>query len=148
MSSLKSRRGGRRHEQASHYITIALYCNDYRNGAFAHCCEAITFPSLALELHASRQAPRLRLGENGIVLSGKHWPVVGQINWYGNWCWDAFRMQPLIAVNFLIWLRERRAYHSDGGWEELHDWYVDPDKSIETARLRALLIEAQKEDRV
>ena len=147
MSSLKSRRGGRR-ARPPLYITIALYCNDHRNGAFAHCCEAITFPSLALELVASRRAPRLRLVENGIVLSGKSWPVVGQINWYGNWCWDGFRMLTAVATDFLIWLRERRAYHSDGGWDELHDWYVDPDKSIERARLRALLIEAQREDRV
>ena len=148
MSSLKDRRGGRRGKEPPRYITIAFCCNDPCNGNFADRCEGITFPSLALELQASRQAPVLRLVEPGIVLSGKHWPVVGQISWYGNWCWEAFRMQPGVATDFLIWLRKRRAYHSDGGWDELHDWYADPEKTVEPARLRALLIEAQREDRV
>lgn len=149
MSSLKSRRGGRRTTPPPRYITIAFYCNDPCNGNFADRCEAITLPSLALELQASgHRSPKLRLVEPGIVLSGKHWPVVGHISWYGNWCWEAFRMQPDVATDFLIWLRERRAFHSDGGWDELHDWFGDPEKSIERARLRALLIEAQREDRV
>lgn len=144
MSSLKDRRG----KVPPLYITIAFHCNHPRNGLFTGLCEAINFPSLALELQGSRGSSKLRPVDFGIVLRGKSWPVVGQINWYGNWCWEAFRMQPGVATDFLIWLRKRQAFTSNGGWDELHDWYADPDKTIEPARLRALLIEAQREDRV
>jgi hypothetical protein len=103
-------------------IRIDMACNDPDNGLFAGRVAMIHLPDQLLELTANewnilsfRGCPRLREEPGAIILSGKRWPIVRAKEWYGNWCWNAYWMQPQAAKQFLVWLHGRGLFHCETG---------------------------------
>jgi len=89
---------------------IDLCCNDPDNGNFAGYVSAIHVGDLELMSHRwwmSRPGPRLRVEADHFILSGKRWPYLRAKEWYGNWCWDAYWVEPAVCADFLIWLHGR-----------------------------------------
>ena len=91
---------------------IELCCNDGDNGAFTGFASAIHVGDLELISrrwhHASRPGPRLRIEADRFVLAGKAWPYERMKSYFGNWCWEAFWVEPDVCADFLIWLHGRR----------------------------------------
>ena len=147
MSDLSKRRRARRWKPKPTAIIIAFCCNDPDTGNFTGGCTSISFPSESLELTSWGCSRRLRTESDSIILSGKRWPVVDHRYGVGNWCWDGYWLKPRTATEFLLWLRERRLFETDGGWPELADWYEGEGPRVSLELLEQQLCRAQREHR-
>lgn len=145
MSDLTRRKKGRRWQPKPSKVLIGFAVNDPDNGLATDECMAVDFPSTFLELASNGVPRRFHTTEDSIILSGKRWPVIDWINWYGNWCWDAYWMRPDVAARFLMWLRKRDLFDAEGGWEEIGDWWDGDGPEFTLEDLEAKLIEAQME---
>ena len=98
---------------------IDLCCNDPDNGDFAGFVSAVQVGDLELMSNqwwrASRPGPRLRVEGQRFILAGKSWPFAESKSWYGNWCWDAFWVEPSVCADFLIWLHGSRLMQVEAG---------------------------------
>lgn len=120
-------------------VRIDFCCNDPDNGLFAHAVCQIQLPDQLLELVAKqwsitsfRGCPRFAEVPGGIRLSGKRWPIVRSIEWYGNWCWNAYWMKDQVARQFLMWLHRRRLFQCECGEERLANlWELDMPLDLE-----------------
>lgn len=95
---------------------IELCCNDPDNGNFAGRVSAITIGDLELmswRWHLTPPGPRLRVDTDRFILAGKPWPYLRSKEWFGNWCWDAFYVEPKVSADFLIWLHGRKLFSVD-----------------------------------
>lgn len=109
-------------------VRIDFACNDPDNGLFAYAVCQIHLPDQLLELGAKqwsllsfRGCPRFAEVSGGIRLSGKTWPIVRSIEWYGNWCWNAYFMRDQVARQFLVWLHRRDLFQCECGETRLYN---------------------------
>lgn len=147
MSSLKKRRQGRRAEPPRRAVTVLLACNDPDNGNFEGMCRAVEFPGDFLELTSYDNGRILRFGDDCFFLSGKRWPIVGYKSCYGNWCWDAVRLEIPVAADFLTWLRRRDLFDVDSGWCEIFEWFKGERPAPPRDALESKLRELAREQR-
>lgn len=90
-------------------IQIHLCVNDHRNGMFngrimgvsLNDSEELTLasPYLNRGLKCEVTDDRIRVGKS------REWPIFGEHEWVGNWCWNAYAMRPADAadlINFAI----------------------------------------------
>jgi hypothetical protein len=102
-------------------IRIDFACNDPDNGNFAgrvaqiHVGDALELVARNWNILSFNGCPRFRVDRRFIVLSGKRWPIVQSVDWYGNWCWNAYWFEPDVAADFLVWLRGRDLFQCEGG---------------------------------
>jgi hypothetical protein len=95
---------------------IAFCCNDPDNGCFTGFVSAIQVGDLELMSRRwwlSKPGPRLRIKDGRFTLAGKAWPFVASKSYYGNWCWDAYWVEPEVCADFLIWLHGRQLFDVD-----------------------------------
>ncbi len=118
-------------------IRIDMACNNPDNGNFVGCVAQIQLPNGALELTAKawnitsfHRCPKLDESRSKIVLSGKAWPIVRSIDWFGNWCWNAYWFDSLVALRFLRWLHARNLFMLEGGWSDLCELWQNPSVPI------------------
>jgi hypothetical protein len=115
---------------------IELCCNDPDNGNFAGAVSAIQVGDL--ELMSKRwwltpSGPRLRVEADRFILAGKSWPYERGKEWYGNWCWDAYWVQPEICADFLIWLHGRKLFDVECAEQRVFNLWKR-DESLEGSR--------------
>jgi len=101
-------------------ITLMLAVNDHRNGMPDGLCRAASLSDpelLSLESPHIGRHLRFAAGPDWLHL-GRHraWPHYGEIPWPGNWCWNAYRMDPgdcAGLLNFLVAKGYTRTVASD-----------------------------------
>ena len=108
-------------------IHIDVACNDPDNGVFAGTANMISIGRDLIELEAKRWPPPrfTELGDK-IRLAGKVWPILGAKEWVGNWCWNSYRVDLDVAVDFMIWLHNRHLFGVTEAETELFDLWYDP----------------------
>lgn len=109
---------------------IEMSCNNPDNGNFSGFVAAIQVGTLELMSNSwwlpSRPGPRLKVEANRFRLAGKWWPYVESKEYFGNWCWDAFWVEPNICVDFLVWLHGRRLMQIEAGEQRVFNlWHRD-----------------------
>ncbi len=131
-------------------IGLDFCCNDPDNGLFAGRVEGIqlydTDPVFELEPRREPAPKFTRLEESAIRISGKRWPILGEKEWFGNWCWNQYVFDVEVAADLLIWLNQRGLFTLSCGDERLFNaWRWGPGR-FATFRplLVALLAEAAR----
>lgn len=92
---------------------VHLLLNDPSNGVPTGRCDGVEFAfptgdEISLSLYTEpgpEAAVRAVEGVAHLVLGGKRYRIVGHRGWVGNWCWDAVRMEPAVALRLLEDLR-------------------------------------------
>ncbi|MGE4323393.1 MAG: hypothetical protein AB7E60_10245 [Sphingobium sp.] len=124
-------------------IGIDIACNDPDNGLFAGRAAAIHVDmpgDILMELGACDMAgPRMRETDDGIAISNKRFPVLGQASWVGNWCWNRYWMAVDTAVDFLAWLHARGRFDVEQAEERLFNAWKS-DARLPVNMVRAILI--------
>src|SRR5882762_2037022 len=105
-------------------IRLDVCCNYPDNGLFAHCVEQLqvsTWDGEHLELAAVRRAPRFTEVAGGVRFLRRVWPTLASKEWYGNWCWNAYWLDPSLIVKLLAETKRSRLFHCDCGPSQLID---------------------------
>lgn len=111
---------------ADNQVMIEVACNDPDNGVFAYRVEQIQIGREFIELEARRSAPRFVELDGAIRLAGKHWPIRGSKDWFGNWCWNGYWIDIPVAVEFLCWLHSRKLFDLSCGEARIFNlWRLD-----------------------
>jgi hypothetical protein len=115
-------------------VRFDFACNDPDNGLFAGRVPQIEINPDGLTLEAKQwngysfaRCPRFREDGGHFILAGKRWPFIRSKDWWGNWCWNAYWLDPKVAQDFLIWLRARDLFHATEGESSLFDAWNNPD---------------------
>lgn len=98
-------------------ILVCFACNDGDNGLWRGTVEAMSVnareESLDLELSLG-SAPRLTVGDGWLRFRRKRVAVVDWTEWYGNWCWNAYRVS-IFDASVLLWAAtQSRRFTCDG----------------------------------
>lgn len=109
---------------------IHVACNNPNNGMFIGRAPELQVGEAWFECRRAR-APRFTELPDGFRLAGKEWASDRSIDWFGNWCWNAYRLDTgtkdsasiLLALEFLNWLRRRNLYTCTTGPAEFFDWF-------------------------
>jgi hypothetical protein len=114
-------------------IPIHLCCNDPRNGNFSEQLAGFEIgDNMKFECRYGDWEPRLRYVVDpnpgralirAIALAGKHFPVTDYHPWYGNWCWDAFKMEGRYVLELLNWPRLRKWFDISEAEQRLFNWW-------------------------
>jgi hypothetical protein len=110
--------------EASARVRLDVCCNDPDNGIFAHCAERLqvsTWDGEHIELPSVRRAPRFEETSGGIRLLRREWPILASKEWYGNWCWNAYWLEPAVTVRLLAAAKRSGLFHCDCGPSQLYD---------------------------
>lgn len=97
-------------------IDVGLCVNDHRNGMCAGRLLAAHFhDSETLTLQGPLDdgyCPRFRESESerAFFVSGKKFRFVSSVEWWGNWCWNLYRMEPFQATELANHLRSTRKF--------------------------------------
>lgn len=106
-------------------LRLEVACNDPDNGLFAHCAEQFqitTWDGQDIEFAVCREyVPRFAELPNAIRWCRRVWPVLASKEWYGNWCWNAYWLDPGVLVVLLEALKNGGAYHLDCGPSQLYE---------------------------
>lgn len=84
-------------------VLLSLACNDYRNGNFASRFESLD----CCDCQLTGRPMRCAIGTGSFRIGRHEWPHKGMIEWYGNWCWNAFRVTPQVAAEAMNYATER-----------------------------------------
>lgn len=118
-------------------VRVDICCNDPDNGLFDGRAAAIQLADLELAASDFR-GPSMRLRDNRIVIAGKHWPFERSKDWFGNWCWNAYWMPLVRAVELLIWAHGRGFWDVEQAEARIYNmWRLD--RSLDTHDDRAFL---------
>lgn len=109
---------------------LQVACNDETCGVFAYRAAEIRIGSIELEPKSWQREPRfVDLGDR-VRLAGKVWPVTGSVEYFGNWCWNAYvlgygktKTEKRWLTNFVIWLRRRRLFSITTGPTDFFEWW-------------------------
>jgi hypothetical protein len=121
-------------ERLKRQIRFDFACNDPDNGLATGRVAQIEISPDILTLDAKQwtgfsfaRCPKVRDEGSSIILAGKRWPISRSKEWIGNWCWNAYWMEPVTARSFLIWLRARDLFHATEGEASLFYAWNNPD---------------------
>lgn len=107
-------------------LILDFLCNNPDNGDFTGRCEAVQLPDEAIDLHCGEWGSRagVTLNERGKKLYFGRIAVtpLGRRTWYGNWCWDAYKLTVEDAAKILAYCK-KMGWQCEGGWCELADKY-------------------------
>ena len=123
-------------------VRLDVACNDPDNGLFAHVAEGLqidTWDGQAIEFSARRRAPRFAEHAGHIQLLRRKWPILAAKEWYGNWCWNAYWLEPRVAVQLLAAARRSGLFECDEGPSALFDNWQDEAEFDERLWLANLL---------
>lgn len=129
-------------------ITVSFACNDPENGLSLDRVFAIEIGDSEFEAPnggTMGNGSILRTGlkrvaksssrcDQAFKISRRVFPCSGWKGWYGNWCWDATRMEEQDVLNLLSYLR-RLGWRMTAGLVDLGDLY-DSGKNITADVLR------------
>ena len=105
-------------------------CNDPDNGLFAHIAEQLevtTWDGADLQLECVRErAPRFAELPGHVRLMRRKWPILASKEWYGNWCWNAYWLEPPVLVGLLAAVKASEMFHCCEGPSQLYDNWNDP----------------------
>lgn len=85
-------------------VRLDVCCNNPDNGLFAHAAEAFQVTTLdgdEVEFESVRRAPRFAEVPGGIRMLRHVYLTSRQVEWYGNWCWNAYWLHPQILASLL-----------------------------------------------
>ena len=124
-------------------IRLDVLCNDPDNGLFAHTAEGLqvtTWDGEDIEFECcSTRAPRFSEGDGRIRIARRWWPCLRSREWYGNWCWNAYWLEPAIIVALLLAVRRSgmfRCTHAPTGlYENWNDEHASFDQTLWNANL-------------
>jgi hypothetical protein len=97
-------------------------CNDPDNGAFAYKAEQFqvaTWDGAFLEFECVRRAPRFAELPGHIRFLRRKWPTLASKDWYGNWCWNAYWLEPRVLVKLLAAAKISGMFHCSEGPSQL-----------------------------
>ena len=83
------------------------------------------------------------LPQFGIKISRRAWPAKHLGSNVGNLAWERYGIYHCTAAVFLHWLRQTRTFVSEGGYEELSNWW---DSTATTPLHVASLLKTYTED--
>lgn len=105
-------------------MIVSLCINDHRNGQFQGSCDCVNVcpeddtDGVEIDCYhrfAFLDGSRFRLGRRVFTYTGHQ-------GWYGNWCWDTFRMKIAETVRLLEYLRQHGADIQCGPAEFFDAW--------------------------
>lgn len=108
-------------------VRLDFCCNDPDNGQFAGRIAGVQLPDMDLELAADDMvgpvfrllpADRMRVGRRVF-----RWEWSKE--WFGNWCWNAYYVEPAVAVELLASLHGSGRFHVECGEERLFAHWKD-----------------------
>ena len=112
-------------------VRFDVCCNDPDNGLFAHVAEQLqvtTWDGADLQLECVRKrAPRFTELPGHIRLLRRNWPILTSKDWYGNWCWNAYWLQPSVLVQLLSMIKISGMFHCCEGPSQLYDNWNEGD---------------------
>lgn len=101
-------------------VRVDVCCNDPDNGLFDHRAAMIQLPDQLLDLSASDfRGPTFREYSDSIKLSRRRFPVLASKEWFGNWCWNAYWLDVVDAVDLLTYAHAIGAFDVEQGEERL-----------------------------
>lgn len=124
---------------------LDVCCNDPDTGNFDGRAYGLSLG--CIELEPRRTPPRFVLTDKGFRLAGKEWPVTASKDWYGNWCWNRYRISDgkteyaVMLARFMFWLKGRKLFTCTTGPDPFFMWFDDRFKEMEynVPKLAALL---------
>ena len=132
-------------------LMLEVACNDETCGAFAYRAAEIQIGIIELEPKNWMREPRFfDLGDR-IRLSGKVWPVIGSVEYFGNWCWTAYTLgdgqektERWWLTDFAIWLRGRGLFSITQGHTEFYGWW-EKERDATRAEVHGWICDALEE---
>src|SRR5215831_17936885 len=115
---------GRMTHEAPARLRLDVACNDPDNGLFAHCAEQFhltTWDGETIEVEAVRHAPRFTEIPSGIRFLRRRWRVLASKEWYGNWCWNAYWLEPSVLIRLLALAKKSALFHCNCGPTQLYE---------------------------
>jgi hypothetical protein len=110
-------------------VRLDVCCNDPDNGIFAGRAEALqveTWDGESIEFMSARApAPRFSELTGAIRLCRRNWPILAAKGGYGNWCWNAYWLQPSGLVELLATVKRAGQFHLDCGPTDLYENWND-----------------------
>lgn len=110
-------------------VRLDVCCNDPDNGLFAHCAEGLqvtTWDGEDIEFECSTfRSPRFTEGDGRIRIARRWWPYLRSEDWYGNWCWNAYWLEPAVVVALLAAVKKARLFHCCQGPSGLYENWND-----------------------
>jgi hypothetical protein len=108
-------------------IAISIACNDPDNGNFVGRFDMLHYGNdqdLELQHDHWGRGVRVRyLGDGKVRISRRVFEYEREKEWWGNWCWNAFWMQPREARRLLRYLRDSGHWHCEAGPCRLYHWF-------------------------
>jgi len=99
-------------------IFVAFACNDGDNGGWRGTVEAVAFTgrdNQSIDFELSRgSAPRLAVGDGWLRFMRRRLGFVSSTQWYGNWCWNGYRLYHGDAAILLKEMLRSRKFTCDG----------------------------------
>lgn len=111
-----------------------IACND-DNGNFEYRANAIAlgFPEANLDLGMIwARPPFFNAWRDRIKLGRKTYPIKDQQSWVGNWCWNAYYLEPVHAARLVHDLMRDKRFSCEGG-------YVDACEAWDAKDLNAFM---------
>jgi hypothetical protein len=98
-------------------ILVGFACNHGDNGLWRGTVEAMSIHAKeeSLDLECSNGTPpRLTVGRDWLRFLRRRVPVLGGVEWYGNWCWNAYRVSIPDAATLLCAAVQSEKFTTDG----------------------------------
>lgn len=132
-------------------ILVSFACNHGEDGLWRGTVEAVSVHApdgdgIDFEW-SSGSAPRLTVLEDRFRFLRRLWAFDRRIPWYGNWCWDAFRVTVEDAADLLLAIRLSGKFCPDGGVVPLLEAYeaVQHDRQRMVHELTSMVAPSSKE---
>src|SRR5579883_1033598 len=116
-------------------LRLDVCCNDPGNGIFAHRAEQLqitTWDGEGIEFECVGRAPRFTEGSGFIRLLRRNWPILASKDWHGNWCWNAYWLEPSVAVRLLAAVKSSGLFDCVCGPSSLYENWNDTPALDET----------------
>ena len=96
-----------------------IACNDSDNGDFEYRANAIAlgFPEATLDLGLVwARAPFFNAWRDRIKIGRKTYAIKDLQSWVGNWCWNAYYLEPVHASRLVYDLMRDKRFACEGGY--------------------------------
>jgi hypothetical protein len=104
------------------FAVVAVCCNHPDNGQFTGRCDSVTYDELDLVAGSKGNCTFRVLPGGRLRISRREFRFLGCKEWFGNWCWNAYRMRRKEAHRLVGYLREI-GWACEGGPIKLVEWY-------------------------
>ena len=134
-SRLKSIRAHRKMMSNSPSLRLDVACNDPDNGLFSGTAQMMqieTWDKETVELECFCRPPRFTEGDGWIRIHRLKWPIVRSKEWMGNWCWNAYWLQPFTLIGLLHAAHKAGFFRCVSGPSHLFDNWNDTPRNFNT----------------